>query len=223
VRPARQFFALEAVRKLYSAATNPRTGQEIFPGFEPGSELGWGAVAGPQPFPYAVELFKYVVFKNPDWDFHTFNLDSDVALADKQDNHILNDIDPNLEKFVGHGAKLLMFHGWNDQLIPPLNSVNYYRSVLKSVGVTTIADSIRLFMLPGMTHCAGGEGPNRFDAIGTLSQWVEKGETPANMIASHFTNNVADRTRPLCPYPEVAVYKGSGSTDNASDFVCKTP
>jgi feruloyl esterase len=214
---------VEAVRKLYLSATNPRTGDEIFPGFEPGSELGWSAVAGPQPFPYTLDLFKYVVFKNPDWDFHTFNLDRDVALADKQDNHILNDIDPNLQKFFGHGGKLLMFHGWNDQLIAPLNTVNYYESVLKSVGVAKTTNSIRLFMFPGMTHCGGGEGPNIFDAIGTLSQWVEKGETPTNMIASHFTNNVADRTRPACPYPQVAAYKRSGSTDDASNFVCKTP
>lgn len=212
---------VEAVRKLYSAAINPRTGQEIFPGFEPGSELGWAALAGPQPPSF--ELFKYVVFKNPDWDFHSFNLDSDVALADKLDNHTVNDIDPNLQKFLGHGGKLLMFHGWSDQLIPPLNSVNYYQNVVKTLGLAKTTNSIRLFMFPGMTHCGGGEGPNIFDAIGTLSQWVEKGETPTNMIASHFTNNVADRTRPVCPYPQVAVYKGRGSTDDASNFVCKAP
>jgi Tannase and feruloyl esterase len=217
---------VDAVRKLYSAATNPRTGQEIFPGFEPGSELGWGAMAGPQPHPYTLDLFKYVVFKNPDWDFHTFNLDGDVALADEQDHHSLNDIDPNLKEFFSRDGKLLMYHGWSDPLIPPLNTVNYYESVqklLKVVGAAKAENSMRLFMFPGMTHCGGGEGPNRFDAIGSLSQWVEKGEAPTNMIASHFTNNAVDRTRPVCPYPQVASYKGSGSTDDASNFVCKTP
>jgi len=212
---------VEAVRKLYSAAINPRTGQEIFPGFEPGSELGWAALAGPQPPP--LEQYKYVVFKNPDWDFHSFNLDKDVALADKLDNHTVNHIDPNLRKFFERDGKLLMFHGWSDQLIPPLNSVNYYQSVVKTVGVAKTTNSIRLFMFPGMTHCGGGEGPNIFDAISTLSQWVEKGETPTNMIASHFTNNVADRTRPVCQYPQVAKYKGTGSIDDAGNFACQAP
>lgn len=212
---------VNAARKLYSAVTNPRTGQEIFPGFEPGSELGWAALAGPQPFPYAVELFKYVVFKNPDWDFHTFNFDSEVALADRLDNHTLNDVDPNLQTFFGRGGKLLMFHGWSDQLIAPLNSLHYYKSVLKAIGTTKAADAIRLFMLPGMAHCGGGEGPNRFDAIGALAQWVEKGQAPNRIVASHVTNGVADRSRPLCPYPQVAAYQGTGSTDEASNFACK--
>ena len=214
---------VEAVRKLYSAAKSPRTGLEIFPGFAPGSELGWGALAGPQPFPYAVELFKYIVFNNPDWDFHTFDWDSDLALADKRDNHTVNDIDPDLRNFFARGGKLLMFHGWSDQLIPPLNSVNYYRSVLKAVGAAKSADSIRLFMLPGMAHCGGGEGPNTFDAIGALAQWVEKGQPPSRVLASHLTNGAADRTRPLCPYPQVAAYQGTGSVDDAASFSCKAP
>ena len=164
-----------------------------------------------------------MVFKNPDSDFHSFDLDKDVALADKLDNHTVNHIDPNLRKFFERDGKLLMFHGWSDQLIPPLNSVNYYQSVVKTVGVAKTTNSIRLFMFPGMTHCGGGEGPNIFDAISTLSQWVEKGETPTNMIASHFTNNVADRTRPVCQYPQVAKYKGTGSIDDAGNFACQAP
>lgn len=208
---------VEAVRKLYSPVKNPQTGQEIFPGFEPGSELGWAGLAGPQPFAISIDFFRYVVFKNPDWDFHTLNFDSDVALADKMDNHTINDVDPNLKEFFGRGGKLLMFHGWSDQLIAPLNSVNYYQSVLKA----TAADSIRLFMFPGMAHCGNGDGPNVFDSIGTLTDWVEKGEPPRQIMASHFSNGVVDRTRPVCAYPQVAVYRGTASTEDAANFVCK--
>ncbi len=147
----------------------------------------------------------------------------DVALADKQDHHVLNDIDPNLKEFFGRGGKLLMYHGWSDQLIAPLNTVNYYESVRKSVGAAKSANSVRLFMFPGMAHCGGGEGPNRFDSTGALAQWVERGEVPDRMMASHFTNGVVDRTRPLCPYPQVAAYKVGGSTDDAATLVCKAP
>lgn len=213
----------ETTRKLYSPLKDPRTGEQIFPGFEPGSELLWGGLAGPQPFAVSLDFFRYVVFKTPDWDFHTLNFNRDVAFADKQDHHLLNDIDPNLKEFFSRGGKLLMYHGWSDQLIAPLNSVNYYESVVKSVGTAKNANSVRLFMFPGMAHCGGGEGPNRFDTTGTLAQWVERGEVPDRMMASHFTNGVVDRTRPLCPYPQVAAYKGSGSTDDAATFVCKAP
>jgi feruloyl esterase len=116
-----------------------------------------------------------------------------------------------------------MYHGWSDQLIAPLNTVNYYESVRKSVGAAKSANSVRLFMFPGMAHCGGGEGPNRFDSSGALAQWVERGEVADRMMASHFTNGMVDRTRPLCPYPEVAAYKGAGSTDDAATFVCKAP
>lgn len=214
---------VEATQKLYSPLKNPRTGEQIFPGFEPGSELLWGGLAGPRPFTIPLDFFRYVVFKSPDWDFHALNFDNDVALADKQDHHVLNDIDPNLKEFFGRGGKLLMYHGWSDQLIAPLNTVNYYESVRKSVGAGKSANSARLFMFPGMAHCGGGEGPNRFDTTGTLAQWVERGEVPDKMVASHFTNGVVDRTRPLCPYPQMAAYKGSGSTDDAANFVCKAP
>lgn len=214
---------VEAARKLYSPLKNPRTGEAIFPGFEPGSELLWGGLAGPQPFPISLDFFRYVVFKNPAWELHALNFDSDVALADKKDHHVLDDIEPNLKEFFGRGGKLLMFHGWSDQLIAPLNSVNYYESVVKSVGAAKTPNSVRPFMFPGMAHCGGGEGPNRFDTTGTLAQWVERGEVPERMMASHFANGVVDRTRPLCPYPQVASYKGTGSTDDAANFICKAP
>ena len=213
---------VETARKIYGPVTNPRTKEVIFPGLMPGSEMAWAGLAGPQPFPIPADQFKYVVFKDPSWDYKKLNFDSDVALADKTDSGLINAIDPNLKAFFGHGGKLLQYHGWNDQLIPPLNSVNYYKSVEKAMGgASKIKDNYRLFMVPGMTHCAGGEGPSNFDAVKALEEWVEKGKAPEQIVASHMTNGNADRTRPLCPYPQVAVYKGSGSTDDAANFVCK--
>lgn len=214
---------VEVARKIYSAAKNPRTGQEIYPGLEPGSELGWAIHASPEPLSYATDGFKYVVFKNPDWDFRTLNLDSDVALADKVDNGITSAMDPNLKEFFQQGGKLLMYHGWSDPQVSPLNTINYYTSVLKTTGATETDHSIRLFMLPGMGHCGGGEGPNTFDAMGALAQWFEKGQAPNQIVASHSSNGVVDRTRPVCAYPQVAAYVGSGSIDEAANFICKAP
>jgi feruloyl esterase len=213
---------VESARKIYSALLNPRTKQAIFPGFEPGSELGWQFAAGPMPTALATDQFKYVVFKNPGWDYKALNFDSDIALADMLDNGTNNATDPNLKTFFEHGGKLLQYHGWADPLISPLNSVNYYQSVEKAMGGSAkIKDSYRLFMVPGMSHCQGGEGPSNFDTLGALEQWVENGMPPARIEASRIQNGKADRTRPLCPYPQVAVYNGKGSSDDAKSFSCK--
>ncbi len=211
---------VEAARKIYAPATNAKG--VFFPGLEPGSELGWAGLAGPAPLSIAATFFKYAVFKNPDWDFKTLDFDKDVALIDKQDDGLLNAIDPNLKPFFGRGGKLLMYHGWVDQLIPPRNSINYYTSVTKTMGGADKAiDSIRLFMVPGMAHCAGGAGTSTFDTMTTIEQWVEQEKAPPQIPASHMNNGVADRTRPLCLYPATAVYKGSGDTNDAANFTCK--
>ena len=203
---------------------NPRTGEKIFPGLEPGSELGWAGLAGPQPFPVPIDTFRYVVFKNPDWDYHKMNFDGDVAKADKVDGGVNNAINPDLKTFFAHGGKLLMYHGWADQLIAPQNSVNYYQNVVDAAGgAEKTAASIRLFMVPGMAHCRGGDGTDDFDKMTVIEQWVEKGQAPEQIPASHRTAGKVDRTRPLCPYPQVAKYKGSGSTDDAANFACAAP
>ena len=133
-------------------------------------------------------------------------------------------ISTDLTPFFSHGGKLLMFHGWADPNVAPRNTVNYYDKVLQTMGgEARVADSIRLFMVPGMGHCGGGEGPNTFDRVGAMEQWLSTGKAPAQMIASHSTNGKVDRTRPLCPYPQVAKYKGSGSIDDAANFACAAP
>ncbi len=224
---------VDAARRMYTPPKNPRTDQEIFPPAEPGSELGWGMLlAGPEPFSAATDQFRYVVFKDPNWDWRTLNLDNDVALADKIDNGTINAIDPNLKPFLAHGGKLLMYHGWADPGVAPLASVNYYKTAVdtsggaflgKGVVLRPADDSIRLFMVPGMGHCGGGDGPNTFDMVSELEQWKEQGRAPVRIVASHRTAGKVDRTRPLCPYPQVAKYKGAGSIDDEANFTCEIP
>ncbi len=210
---------METVKRILSPSRNPRTGEEIFPGLEPGSELGWATLAGPQPFAAITDHFKYVVFKDPNWDWKTLNFDSDVTLADEVDNETINATDANLKPFFGRKGKLLLYHGWADQNVAPQSTINYYKRVVDTVGgERQTADSIRLFMAPGMAHCGGGEGPNTFDMMSAITDWRENGHAPERIIASR-----TGRTRPLCAYPQVATYKGSGSIDDARSFVCETP
>jgi feruloyl esterase len=215
---------VEAAQKIYTPATNPRTKQQIFPALEPGSELGWAAKAGPQANPMPLSYWRYVVFKDPNWDYKTFNFDSDVVLGDRIGKDIVNATNPDLKIFFGHGGKLLQYHGWSDQLISPASSIEYYKSVLDTIGgASKVGESYRLFMVPGMAHCSGGDGPNQFDTISALEQWVEKGKAPDQIIASRIRDGKTDRTRPLCPYPQVATYKGMGSMDDAANFSCSVP
>jgi tannase/feruloyl esterase len=178
--------------------------------------------AGPQPVGEAVEFFQYVVYNDPMWDPRTIEFDSAADAADKAAADVLNVTNPNLRPFLNRGGKLLLYHGWNDQLVAPMNSVNYYKSIVSTVGPVA-ASSVKLFMMPGTNHCAGGDGPNTFDRMKVLEQWVEQKQTPSRIEASHSTAGKIDRTRPLCAYPEVARYTGTGSTDQAANFVCRRP
>lgn len=214
---------VEAATKVYAGPRNPRTGEQIFPGLEPGSENGWGFFAAGNEPPIVASFFKYLVFKDPNWNYRTLNFDSDVTTADKVDSGILTAINPNLKEFFAREGKLFLYHGWNDGGIAPQNTINYYNSVVAALGgLDKVQDSMRLFMEPGMDHCYGGDGPFDFDTVAAIEQWVEKGKAPDRIVAAHLPKDAAkpDRTRPLCPYPEVAKYKGSGSTDDASNFVC---
>jgi len=215
---------VEAARKVYASAVNPRTQQIIFPGLELGSELGWATHGGPRPFGPAYDHFRYVVFKDPSWDYRTLNFDSDLALAEKVDNGTINALDANMKAYFARGGKLLQYHGWSDPQISPASSVDYYNSVREAMGgLDKVQDSYRLFMVPGMAHCGGGEGTSTFDMVAALEQWVEHGKAPDQILASRVNDGKVDRTRPLCPYPQVAKYNGSGSIDDATNFTCRMP
>ena len=213
---------VEAAEKIYGPATNPRTGEAIFPGLERGSERGWAFMTGgKEPSEIGMAEFRDIVYHDPNWDWRTFDFDQGVALAEKVDRNIITANDPNLKRFFSRGGKLLMYHGWTDPLIAPENSINYYTSVLdKMGGASKVGNSIRLFMVPGMDHCGGGEGPNSFDSVGAMEQWVETANPPTRIVASHSAGAQVDRTRPLCAYPQVARYQGSGSIEDAANFVC---
>ncbi len=213
---------VSAAQRMYSGPIHPRTGQPIYPGLARGSELGWDPINGLQPLPIAESHFRYVVFGDLNWDYRKLNFDTDVALTDEVDHGLINATDPDLSAFFKHGGKLLQFHGWNDQQISPFNSINYYKSVQARLGsVMKLGDSYRLFMTPGLMHCTGGEGANQFNPTAVLEQWRESNIIPEKIIAEHVTDGAVDSTRPLCPYPEVAVYKGSGSIHDAGSFSCK--
>jgi feruloyl esterase len=207
---------VETARKTYAGL------KPLLSGLEFGSETGWSSLSGPQPLGLALDTYQYLVFNDPKWDYHTLNAERDVPYADKVAGPLMNSNDPNLRPFFSHGGKLLMYHGWADPDIPPMYSVNYYASVVEKMGgPKKTSDEIRLFMVPGMGHCRGGDGPDTFNAMAALAQWVEQKKAPEQIVASHSTRGAVDRTRPLCPYPQTAVYKGSGSTDEAANFSCK--
>jgi pimeloyl-ACP methyl ester carboxylesterase len=217
---------VEAARQIYGGSVNPRTKQVLFPGLAPGAELGWSTGVGQvmkEPIPLVTGIFKFVVFNDPAWDYRNYDFDKDDERA-RQASRSIDALDANLKKFFDRGGKLLQYHGWADPGIPPQNSIDYYDGVLAvHGGASKVNDSYRLFMVPGMDHCGGGEGPDRFDALSALDTWVEKKQPPNQILASRTRDGTVDRTRPLCPYPQVAVYKGSGSTDDAMNFTCRVP
>ena len=197
-------------------------GEVLFPRLEPGTELRWGRLAGgPRPADIFVDQFRYVVYQDPDWDWRSFDLERDSAKANAVDKDV-DELDPHLAAFARRGGKLFIYHGWADQQLAPGSSIEFYDSVLKlSANPAQVPNWIRLFMVPGMGHCTGGEGPDTFDKISVIERWVEKGEAPTRVIAAHNTAGKVDRTRPLCPYPQVARYNGAGSIDEASNFTCR--
>jgi feruloyl esterase len=252
-----------AVRKIYAGFKDPTTGAQVWNPYMRGSEDQWSghiiqgnSVAGNPP----VNYFRSFLYQNPSW-FYTnpttllgdnglgFNMESvatvygDIYPGDKYWAPYLDSIDPYLRPFQTGGGKVILYHGWKDQNIAPLHTVEYYRSVVANVAgypngfPPMIGDHspffqaalkktqmfARLFMVPGMQHCNGGPGPNTFDVLGALVQWVENGVAPDKIIATHSTSGVVDSSRPLCPYPQVAQWIGTGSTNDAANFVCQNP
>ncbi|HLH00697.1 MAG TPA: tannase/feruloyl esterase family alpha/beta hydrolase [Bryobacteraceae bacterium] len=234
---------VQAVKKLW---TGLRTadGDQLYPPLVPGGEAGPGGwanwMAGTEPGKgghanLGIPFLKFVVFADPNWDYRSFRfdappgLDNDVDFADAKVGAMFNAMNPDLSAFRARGGKLIHYHGWSDPDITPLNSVNYYESVAKEVshggnhGLRDTREFYRLFMVPGMQHCGGGPGTTNFNMLDALDKWVDHGAAPDKIIASHLTNGTVDRTRPLCPYPMEAQWTGSGSTDQAENFVCALP
>jgi feruloyl esterase len=188
---------------------------------QPGTELGFATIAGQRPLELAVETMKYVVAKDPTWEISRFNPARDYDLAMLADSDkVLSFTDPNLKAYFDRGGKLLIYHGWQDPQVPAQSTVQYFNQVLKTTGQKYAGTSIQLYMIPGMNHCQGGPGTDTFNKMGAIESWVATGKAPAQIIASHATQGTVDRTRPLCPFGQVAKWKGTGSTDDAANFSC---
>jgi Tannase and feruloyl esterase len=224
-----------AIAKIYSGPSS--NGKPFFTGYMPGSEAvlpgtgsGWlNLIVGTQPgakpadFNLAEGTMRYLVLKppQPEYDFKTFDFDKDTHLVDDW-GKLADAKNTDLSKFRSRGGKLIMTYGWADSILQPMMGVNYYeQAVAKNSPQAT--NFFRLFMVPGMAHCGGGVGPDRNDAVSAMIDWVEKGSAPASIIASRVVNNQVVRTRPLCPYPQVARYSGQGSIDDAANFKCVAP
>jgi feruloyl esterase len=231
----------DAVMKVYGG---PRgAGKPLFPGYMPGSEaLVPGGPGGNPPasawlnlivpsqpggnagdFNLAQNTMRYLVHvpPQPDYDYTTFDFDHDAHMLDDWSAKVdANNTD--LSSFRKHGGKLLMTYGWADQVLQPLMGVDYYEAAVARNGPRT-AEFFRLFMVPGMTHCSGGIGTDRFDPMTAMIDWVEKNKPPQVLHAAHVVDNKPVRTRPLCPYPQVARYTGEGSIDDEMNFRCVTP
>ena len=210
---------IEAVRKVYDGARNPRTGEQIFPGWARGSEQGWGAYIVNPPEPVRVGFFRYFTFPDPAWHWRKFDWDRDVAFVESQMRDF-SATSTDLRAFKVRGGKLIMYTGLADPVTPPQDTLTYDDGVAKAMGgLPATQEFFRFFPVPGMGHCGGGSGPAAFDALAALDQWVENGSAPAQLLGSHSSNGVVDRTRPLCAYPAVARHRG-GSVDEASSFTC---
>lgn len=222
---------VKAVNKIYAGSRNPRTGEAIWPPYQPGSESGWAVFGGDSPFGAASTFYRTVVLNDESFDFRNFNFDTDVAKAEQGYAAILDSTNPDLRPFQQHGGKLLMYHGYADSMISPLASIQYYDSVVKfyaaqskppTSALKNVQTFARLYMMPGVGHCGNGAGPDQFDKLGLLTRWVETGTAPSDVVASKRTGGAA-MTRPLCAYPQQIAYKGTGDTNVAANFVCRDP
>ena len=222
-----------SVEKIYGGPKNS-AGESLYEGFPRGGEdqpAGWaGWITGNDgslslQFVFQDQFLKYLAFAvdDPTFDCRSFDFDTTPPLLAA--NGMLYDAtDPDLGSSAALGAKILVYQGWNDHAVTALRTIRYYRDVVAQTGSKVATDAfLRLFLAPGMLHCGGGTGPNSFDSLAALEQWVEQQTPPDRLIASHSTDGVVDRTRPLCPYPEVARYVGAGSIDDAASFACLMP
>jgi feruloyl esterase len=220
-----------ALKAIYAPT---RAGNEIaFPGQPFGGEgeaAGWPAwISGATPregqapspslrYSFGTQLFKYLIFNDPNWDYTKYDL-STWKVDTQRAGAIINATNPDLSAFKAKKRKLLIWHGWADAGLSPLATIKYYDEVKKRDPKAD--DYVKMFLLPGVLHCAGGPGPDRVDWAAAIDGWVESGKAPQQLIATKIAGGAVARSRPLCPYPQHAAYKGSGSTDEAESFVCK--
>ena len=218
-------------------------GTSLFPGYAMGDENSWGSwVVGQgagsgSGLQYVQNYFRYMVTDDPHWNILTANVPASMHQAKQKTAAALDSTNPDLSRFRARGGKLIMYHGWNDPAISPWNSIAYYKEVQKTVGEKETASFMQLYMVPGMEHCAGGPGPAAFGQLGiptsggpkygvfdALVDWVEKDVPSGTIIGTKYS---ADQkvllTRPLCPYPQLARYKGTGDTNDAANFECSNP
>ena len=234
-----------ALKKLYEGPHDSR-GREIFPGYLPGAEEGeggWGPwITGPGPgksllFAFGTGFFANMVYEKTDWDYRNASIEEALKAAEEKTAEKLDATDANLTAFKARGGKLILYHGWNDPAIPALNTIHYYDSVASRLGRPETAGFVRLYMIPGMQHCGGGPGANSFGQFGpapsnepqrnvstALERWVETAEAPLAIVATKYVDDDPAKgvraTRPLCPYPRTATYKGQGDPSDAASFSC---
>jgi len=189
-------------------------------------------------YSFGAQFFRSMVFNEPAWDYRTFSPSRDTNIADEKLAGVLNATDPDLSRFRARGGKLVLYHGWSDAAISPNNSIDYYESIRSRMGARKVDGFVRLYMVPGMLHCAGGPGPGSFGQFGAgdgdaghdiqaaLERWVEKDIAPGTIIGAKRKSDLDPssavlRTMPICVYPGVPRYLGKGSTGEASSFRCE--
>lgn len=215
---------VETVRTIYSPVRNSRTKEVLFGPLLPGSELTWGQQTGPEPFGYGTDFFRYLVKKNPAWHPRNqpIDFDRDAALADAAENLVVN-VEPNLNRFIERGGKLLFVGGWADTAIAPASNTDFYEKVVRNAG-SSAENAVRLFMVPGMGHFpspADAANGVVVDTNGVLMQWHRTGKAPDSIIVSRRVNGAEKRKMLVCRYPQVAFYKGSGDSKAPENFACR--
>lgn len=221
------------VRRLHDGAVDAR-GRRLEPAIahEWGSELEWslfvptaqGQTVGSENFVLGFARYLgYPNVVNPGWRLSDLKFTVESFWKTVQSSGHLSAMDPDLGGFRRDGGKLLLWHGWNDQHISPEGTLAYYDAMRKTMGRKAVDTFTKLYLFPGVAHCGGGEGPNGFDILTPVMAWVESGREPGKIIASNVANGAVTRTRPVYPYPTVARYDGTGSIDDAANFVAHTP
>ncbi len=227
---------VNTITKIYSGPSVE--GRRLYPGQPMGAEIagpnrgtvrsGWDGwllnEGGPNlQLSYGESFLKYLAFEqdDPDYDWTTFDFQADPQRMSAS-AEMLDATNPDLSRFEARGGKMITYIGWADTGPNPVRVIEYYEQVQETMDGEA-RDFYRLFMIPGMFHCRGGVGADQFDALTPLIQWVEAGKAPESILGDHLVDGVVEFSRPHCPYPQVAQYKGSGAPEAAESFECAAP